>query len=53
MPHYLAMPAKDHLLPTPAQLIEAGGRFVASPPDDEEDAKAERRAEACSLVIPP
>ena len=32
---------------------QAGGRFVASPPDDEEDAKAERRAEVCSLVTPP
>ena len=46
VPHYLTMPAKDHLLPTPAQLIEAGRRFLASPPDDEEDEKAERRAEA-------
>lgn len=46
VPHYLTMPAQGHLLPTPSQLIEAGRRFLASPPDDEGEEKAERRAEA-------
>ena len=46
VPQYLAPPAKEHLVPTPAELIEASRQYLQRPPDDEEQVTAEKTKKA-------